>query len=438
MLTVEQNDLLCRVNGDAPMGAMMKRYWLPACLSSEVSEPGGAPLRTTIVDTDIVIFRSPNGKLGAVYEYCPHRGPSLALARNEEGGLRCLYHGWKFAGDGKIVEMPTEPAGSRAKDHLCHDAYPVEESGGFIWVYLGPKAAMPAFQPMPWAHLPPERLVINKVEVDANWAQALEGQIDSAHSNMLHSTEIPAGRSEQTTVQDNGTLVRPSGDANPKLIVRRVPYGMRYVAVRKPLVNPETQDYMRVTVFIAPCFALIPPNTRNRLCNIPVPRDDHRTAFYFVNYSETTDLDAGLLTRTTGEQRGAIDPATGKKYRTRANNFLQDREAMAKGNFSGIQGIGNQDVAMWESMGRTSIMDRSKEHLGGTDIAVAQFRRVMLDAVEDFRKNGNVLGQTGAQPPLAKIRSYEGLVPLGTNWELLGLGDEELAIATKQGVAAAE
>ena len=149
MLIAEQNDLLCRVNGDAPMGALFKRYWLPACMADEVVA-GGAPVRTTIVDTDIVVFKSPNGQLGAIYEYCPHRGVSLALARNEETGLRCLYHGWKFAADGRIVEMPTEPPGRKAKDHLCHDAYPAAESGGFIWVYLGPTEVMPKFQPMPW------------------------------------------------------------------------------------------------------------------------------------------------------------------------------------------------------------------------------------------------------------------------------------------------
>jgi phthalate 4,5-dioxygenase len=435
MLTAEQNDLLCRVNGDAPMGALFKRYWLPACLADDVKS-GGAPVRTTLVDTDVVVFKSPNGRLGAVGEYCPHRGVSLALARNEEDGLRCLYHGWKFAGDGKIVEMPTEPPGSKAKDHLCHDGYPVVESGGFIWIYLGPKAEMPKFQPMPWAHLPRQRYVINHLEVDANWAQAVEGQIDSAHSNMLHSSDIPAGRSEQTVAGPDGTVVRPSGDPNPKLMVKRVPYGMRYVAIRKPQINPEAQDYMRVTVFIAPCFALIPPNTRNRLCNIPVPRTDGTTAFYLVNYSETVDLDPNMMGRALGEH--SIDRATGKRLRTRANNFGQDRDAMAKGNFSGIEGVPNQDVAMWESMGRTPIIDRSKEHLGGTDIAVAQFRRIMLDAVEEFQKTGTVLGQSGPQPPLAKIKSYEGIVPLGTNWELLGLSDEELGIATKTGVAAAE
>jgi phthalate 4,5-dioxygenase oxygenase subunit len=439
MLTHQQNELLCRVNQGAPMGALMKRYWMPACLSSEIAIPGGAPVRSTILDTDVVIFRSPNGKVGAMYEYCPHRGPSLVLARNEENGLRCLYHGWKFGADGKIVEMPTEPPGSRAADHLCHDAYPAVDSGGFIWIYLGPKETMPEFQPMPWASCSPRRLVITKVEVDANWAQAMEGQIDSAHSSMLHSTEIPAGRSEQTMANANGAYVRPSGDANPKLAVKRVPYGMRYVAVRKPLVNPDAQDYMRVTVFVAPCFAFIPPNSRNRLCNITVPRDDNRTVFYFVNYSETTDLDPAMMQRTLGEQASNMfDPQTGRKARNRSNNFLQDRAAMAAGNFTGIQGIGNQDIAMWESMGRTPIIDRSKEHLGGTDVAVVQFRRIMLDAVEDFQKNGTVLGQHGQQPPLSKIRSYEGVVALGTNWELLGLVDEELAIASKQGTAAAE
>ena len=438
MLIAEQNDLLCRVNGDAPMGALFKRYWLPACMADEVVA-GGAPVRTTLVDTDIVVFKSPNGQLGAIYEYCPHRGVSLALARNEETGLRCLYHGWKFAADGRIVEMPTEPPGRKAKDHLCHDAYPAAESGGFIWVYLGPTEVMPKFQPMPWAHVPPQRLVITRIEVDANWAQAVEGQIDSAHSNMLHSSDIPAGRSEQTVVDERGTVMRPSGDPNPKLIVKRVPYGMRYVALRKPAINPETQDYMRVTVFVAPCFALIPPNSRGRMINIPVPRDDYRSAVYFVNFSETHDLDKDILRRNMSEVPGVdFDPATGKKARNRANNFLQDRDAMAKGNFSGIRGVPNQDVAMWESMGRTPIINRSKEHLGGTDLAVVQFRRIMLDAVEEFRKSGRVLGQEGEQPPLAKVRSYEGIVPLGTNWELLGLSDEELALASRQGTVAAE
>ena len=438
MLTAEQNNLLCRVAGDAPMGAMMRRYWLPACTAEEAATPDGAPVRARLVDTDLVIFRDTNGRLGALYEYCSHRGVSLALGRNEKCGLRCLYHGWKYDADGKIVEMPTEPPGSQTAERLRQQAFPVTESGGLVWVYLGPREAMPEFQPPPWSACPPKRIVISKVVVEANWAQVLEGNIDSAHSSMLHSTEIPAGASKQTEIDSTGAHVRPSGDPNPTLHVKRVPYGMRYVAIRRPTTNADTHDYMRVTVFIAPCFALIPPNSRNSLCNMPVPRDDGSTTMYFVHFSETVDLDPAVMHAGIGMQPGIDFDASGKKIRNRVNNFLQDREAMARGNFSGIRGIGNQDVAMWESMGRAPIIDRTREHLGRTDVAVAQFRRLMLDALEEFGKTSRVPGQHGPRIALAKVRSFEGILPKGTNWELLGLSDEELALAAKPDAAAAE
>jgi phthalate 4,5-dioxygenase oxygenase subunit len=436
MLTHEQNELLCRVAGDAPMGALMRRYWLPLCQSSEVATADGPPVRARLLDEDIVVFRDSNGRVGALDEYCPHRGVSLVLARNEQCGLRCLYHGWKYDVDGNIVEMPTEPPESRMTEHLKHRAYPVRESGGLIWAYLGPAEAMPEFQPPPWAACGPRRIVTSRLVVEANWAQALEGQIDSAHSSMLHSTDIPAGRSERTTIDANGVHVRPSGDPNPRLIVKRVPYGMRYVAVRKPTTNAETHDYMRVTVFVAPCFALIPPNSRNYLCNMAVPRDDGTTNMYFVHFSETVDLDEAKIQANLGTRPGVdFDPVTGKKARNRENNFLQDREAMAKGNFSGIRGIGQQDVAMWESMGRGPIIDRSREHLGRTDVAVLQFRRIMLDAVEAFGKARVVLGQQAPVIPFAKVRSYEGIVAKGTDWESLGLCEEERGLP-KDAVAA--
>jgi phthalate 4,5-dioxygenase len=436
MLSPNQNELLCRVSGDAPMGALMRRYWLPLCQSSEIPIADRPPVRARLLDEDIVVFRDSDGRVGALDEYCPHRGVSLVLARNEQCGLRCLYHGWKYDVDGNIIEMPTEPAESRLKETLKHRAYPVRESGGLIWAYLGPKEAMPEFQPPPWAHCLPRRIVTSRIVVEANWAQALEGQIDSAHSSMLHSTDIPAGKSERTTIDGRGVHVRPSGDPNPRLLVKRVPYGMRYVAIRKPTTNAETHDYMRVTVFIAPCIALIPPNSRNYLCNMAVPRDDGTTNMYFVHFSETLDLDEAMIQANLGTRPGIdFDPATGRKARNRDNNFLQDREAMAKGNFSGIRGIGQQDIAMWESMGRGPIIDRSREHLGRTDVAVVQFRRIMLDAVEEFGRSGAVLGQQAPVIPLAKVRSFEGIVAKGTDWESLGQCEEERSLG-KDAVAA--
>ena len=433
MLNEKQNDLLCRVEGVAPMGALMKRYWLPAIAAEEVAIPDGPPVRARLVGEDLVIFRDSNGRLGALEEYCAHRRVSLALGRNEKGGLRCLYHGWKYGVDGTVLDMPTESPDSRARENVDQQAFPAIESGGLIWVYLGPKESMPEFQPPPWANCVSRRLVVSKVIVDANWAQALEGQIDSAHSSMLHSTDIPAGTSEQTEIDEEGAHVRPSGDPNPRLLVKRAPYGMRYVAIRKPLVNAQTHDYMRVTVFIAPCFALIPPNSRNAMCNIAVPRDDNSTNMYFVHFSETTDLDRAMVQENLGSRPGIdIDPVTGRSLRNRGNNFQQDREAMARGNFSGIRGIGQQDIAMWESMGRRPIVDRHREHLGTTDVAVAQFRRIMLGAAEEFRESNRVLGQNGPRVAFGKIRSFEGILPVGSDWEALGMGDDEKAQSLAQ------
>jgi phthalate 4,5-dioxygenase len=436
MLSAEQNDLLCRVEGDAPMGALMKRYWLPACASDAVT-PGGAPVRSRVLGTDTVIFRRPDGRPGAVYEYCSHRGASLALARNEACGLRCLYHGWQVDIDGRIVDMPTEPPGSRTKDLLRHQAYPVVESGGLIWLYLGPGEAAPPFDAMPWATLPAQRTVVCKLEIAANWAQAFEGQLDSAHSSTLHSTEIRTSGGPLSDVEVARAVdVRPSGDPNPRLATKRAPYGMRYAAIRQPTVDADTHDYVRITVFVAPCFALIPASNGSTLCTITVPRDDYATALYVVHFSATEDLDRARFQAILGARPGIdFDPVSGRNTRHRANNFLQDRGAMARGNFSGIEGIGPQDLAMWESMGRTPIIDRTREHLGRTDVAVAQFRRIMIDAAERFRRTGLVLGRDTPAIPLSRLRAFEGTVPKSANWEVLGLCDEERALLSESTAA---
>ena len=138
MMTPEENDLLCRVEGDAPMGQMMRRHWIAACLSEEVAEPDGAPVKVRLLGEDLVVFRDSKGRVGVLDEYCSHRRASLLFARNEDCGLRCLYHGWKFDVDGNIVEMASEPDNSLIFDRVKHKSYPTREAGGFVWTYLGP------------------------------------------------------------------------------------------------------------------------------------------------------------------------------------------------------------------------------------------------------------------------------------------------------------
>jgi len=182
MLTREENDLLTRVEGDAPMGRLMRRHWMPACLSEEVAQPDGAPVRARLFGEDLVVFRDSNGRLGILDEHCPHRRASLVLGRNEECGLRCLYHGWKMDVEGNVLEMPSEPPQSALKSKVKHKSYPSNEAGGLVWVYMGPPEEMPAFEAPAFAPVPAARTSIVKVQVDCNWAQILEGAIDSAHS----------------------------------------------------------------------------------------------------------------------------------------------------------------------------------------------------------------------------------------------------------------
>src|SRR3954468_24071669 len=251
MLTAEENDLLCRVEGDAPMGQLMRRHWIPACLSEEVTEPDGAPVRTRLLGEDLVVFRDTDGRLGVLDEYCPHRRVSLALGRNEECGLRCLYHGWKMDVEGYVLEMASEPAESGFAEKVKHKAYPVREWGGLVWTYMGPAETMPEFEPPAFAPMEDTRVSIVKINVPCNWAQILEGQIDSAHSSSLHASDMRPAKVEKAKALDTH-WVRPSTDKSPRMEVERTSFGFHYAAIRRPIANSQTHDYVRKTVYIAP------------------------------------------------------------------------------------------------------------------------------------------------------------------------------------------
>jgi phthalate 4,5-dioxygenase oxygenase subunit len=426
VLTPEENNLLCRVEGDAPMGQLMRRHWMPACLVEEVGERDGPPVRVRMLGEDLVAFRDTDGRVGVIDEHCPHRRASLFFGRNEACGLRCLYHGWKMDVDGNVLEMASEPPSDRVRPRIRHTAYPTREAGGFVWVYMGPAAEMPPFEPPAFAPTPETNVSIVKIQVDCNWAQILEGAIDSAHSSTLHSTDIPAANTDRTTA--TGTVwARPTDDKSPRIHVQRTTYGMRYAAIRRPIRNPDSDDYVRITTFVAPITVLIPPNNVYGLANVNVPMDDTHTAFYFIAWS---DWGPGVDTeswRAFCAARVGVDlDAQFRRTRTRANDYRQDREAMRRGDHTGIAGIPNQDIAMWETMG--PIADRSREHLGASDIAIVQFRRIMVDAVKRFARGEPAIGTAGPRIPHARLRAYEGIVPKSTDWRTLGACAEEIAL----------
>jgi len=428
MLSAEENDLLCRVEGDAPMGRLMRRHWIPACLSEEVAERDGAPLRVRLLGEDLVAFRDTAGRIGLLDEHCPHRRASLALGRNEECGLRCLYHGWKMDVEGNVVDRPSESHEAVLAKKVLHKAYPCREAGGFVWAWMGPPDEMRAFEPPAWAPSSRVRTSIVKMHVGCNWAQVLEGSIDSAHSSSLHSTNMPAAENVYGSTATDEAWYRPSNDKAPKLQFEPTSYGFRYAALRKPIKNPESDQYVRTTLFIAPFTVLIPPNNQYNLAQMLVPLDDVNTMFYWIAWHPdakkgiTQEAWRKFCAATVGED---LNPDYTKK-RNLANMFLQDRAAMKKGDFTGIVGIPAQDMAMWESMGL--IADRSKDHPGSSDVAVVQFRRMMVAAAKKFQEGGQAIC-TGEHPPYAQLASVERIVPKTTDWKTLGVPAESAVTA---------
>jgi phthalate 4,5-dioxygenase len=429
MMTAEDNDLLCRVEGDAPMGQIMRRHWMPACMSEEVAELDGKPIKVRLLGEDLVVFRDSDGRLGVLDEYCSHRRASLVLGRNEECGLRCLYHGWKFDVEGNCVEMASEPPETGFAGKVKHKAYPAREAGGFVWTYMGPPAEMPEFEPPAFAPAPDARVSIIKINVQANWAQITEGQIDSAHSSTLHSSDMVPARVDAAKATDVNWL-RPSTDKAPRFQVQRTSFGFRYAAIRRPIQNAATHEYIRTTVFVAPFTSLIPPNNAYNVATVLVPMDDTNTYFYFLAWNDDSKpgVDQETWRKFNAAQPGIDlnDDFTNK--RTRDNDYLQDRNLMKLGNFTGIKGIPNQDIAMWETMGRTGISDRTKERLGASDVAVVAFRQIMVEAAKAMRDSGVAIGQTKPHIPHAKISSFEGIVTKSTDWRTLGVAPEELAL----------
>ena len=426
-LSREENDLLCRVEGEAPMGGIMRRHWLPVCLSDEVAEKDGAPVRSRLLGEDLVVFRDSKNQLGVLSEYCLHRRASLAYGRNEECGLRCLYHGWKFDVDGNVVDMPSEAPGAAQRLGKKTTSYPAREAGGFVWAWMGPKEAMREFEPPAWAPVPGIQYAVVKMHAACNWAQVLEGSIDSAHSSSLHSTNMPAGEVEGSTA--TGTAwVRPSNDKAPRMEFERTSYGFRYAALRKPIRNPDTHQYVRTTLFLAPFTVLIPPNDQYKLSQMLVPMDDVNTMFYWIAWhpDPAKGITQDAWRKFCAAQVGVDLDASFRKKRNRANDYQQDRAAMKRGDWTGIEGIPTQDMAMWESMG--PITDRSRDNPGASDLAVAQFRRMMVAAAKKFRDGGPAIG-TEKEMPYASLASFEGVVPKTTDWRSLGVRQDEVVSA---------
>jgi phenylpropionate dioxygenase-like ring-hydroxylating dioxygenase large terminal subunit len=409
MLSREDNAYLTRTGPDTPMGTLFRRFWLPLFLSSELPEHDGPPLRTRILGEDLVGYRDSNGHVGVLDAYCPHRRAPLFYGRNEECGLRCAYHGWKFDAEGTCVDMPSEPADSDFKDRLSIKAYPTYEVGGLVWIYMGPSDKQPQRPPLlEWTELPDTRRRIVKWFHENNYMQGIEGDIDTAHVSFLHSDNRP--EAARSTVNTN-----PSGqprnfftiaDKHPRLTAMDTDYGMVYGGRR---YMPDGGFYWRVTQWLLPSFSLIPGRGR-RGGTAWIPVDDHHCVRYSIGMTPDWDMDksaADNLTPGGKPQQFTLSDGTiidtMIPYGTKANQYQIDRDLQKAGHFSGILSIPMQDKAMIEGMTRT--VDRSLEHLGSSDVAVIAARRRLMKLARDLEHGIEPVAP--AHPELYRVRPLD-------------------------------
>jgi len=403
MLSREDNELLTQVGPGTPMGELWRRFWIPGLLSSELSGPDCPPIRFRLLGEDLVGFRDTNGNVGVVVENCPHRGASLFFGRNEESGLRCVYHGWKFDVTGSCVDMPNEPPESNFKHKVRVMAYPAMEWGDAIWVYMGPPALRPPLPEFEWCRVPASHRSVGKYFSDASYAQGMEGDVDSAHVSFLHRWLNPADNPTQET--RNGLI---QDDGAPRLFVRETDYGFMYGARR---LLADGTYYWRVTQWLLPCFSLVPNPNFPRGGRVYVPVDDkHTVVFSYWYHPERPLRDDDPKIFLPLMHAGTFQPIM-----TRENDFMIDREAQRTKTFSGIPFDGvSQDLAIVQSMGH--IVNRTRERLGTADVAIIAARRILLrlakqlrDGMEPFAASHGDLYHVRA---LDVIDSEEAFVPL--------------------------
>jgi nitrite reductase/ring-hydroxylating ferredoxin subunit len=361
MLPKELNELLTRTGPGTAMGALMRRYWLPALLSEELPEPDGPPVQVRLLHEELVAFRDSEGRIGLLDEHCAHRGTSLFYGRNEACGLRCIYHGWKYDVTGRVTEMPAEPAGSVFHSKVRHPSYPTVEAGGIIWAYLGAPEQQPLFPHYPWLDLPADQVYVTKCLQECNYLQGLEGECDSAHLSFLHREFSAEGHRALYAV-----------DSAPVYETEETDFGMRLIATRQ--AGPE-QTYVRVSSFVMPVSCWVP--ARNKEVHSYVPIDDThawRYDFGFVHGRTVTEADLG--------RRKQIGPDY-RRLRTQANHYLQDRQVQRTRTYTGIEDFLNHDGCATETMG--ALYDRGREHLGVSDKALIAVRRYLIAQVQGFQ-----------------------------------------------------
>jgi phenylpropionate dioxygenase-like ring-hydroxylating dioxygenase large terminal subunit len=404
MLTNQNNELLTRTGPGTVMGDLFRRYWLPALLAEELPENDCPPVRVKLLSERLVAFRDTQGRYGLIDEFCAHRGASLWFGRNEECGLRCAYHGFKFDVTGQCVEIPSEPEGSTLCTRIKLTSYPLVKVGDILWTYMGPPEHQPPLPEFEFATVPPEQTYTSKRWQECNWLQALEGGIDSSHVSWLHSSGL---RNDPLFKGSKGNEYNLS-DKKPHFEVVETPGGLFVGARRRAEAG---HYYWRVTPWVLPNFTMVPPRADHPVHgHFWVPIDDENCWVFTFDYHAARPLtEAELDAMRAGHGvHNEYVPGTYRPLANKDNDYLMDRDAQRRGEtFSGVKGIAMQDASLQESMG--PIVDRTRERLVATDVGIMKARHMLRRAALALRENGTP--PPGVDPAHHRVRSFAVVLP---------------------------
>ena len=392
MTTARENELLTRVGPGTPMGALMREYWIPVARSDEVGADGN-PLRLMALGEPLIAFRDTAGRLGVLDHRCPHRGASLFFGRNEQNGIRCIYHGWKFDVEGNCVEMANVPPEQDFKHKIKAKTYKTTERYGVIWLYMGDRAEAPPFPDFELNDLKDGDISVRIIQQEHNWLQGLENDLDTSHFGFLH-----LGGVDPAEMVADDTLTYLAADRTPQFHIEETPLGLMYGAYRP--ADPANTHW-RLAQFIVP-FWVIPPAAMladQIMMKGYIPMDDTHTLVVTINRANMSRMRTQLRSGApipglgTGADSGIeyLPHSTDWFGRWRllnnaGNDYLIDREAQRHGGvFSGIFGLTVQDNAIGGTLG--PISDRTRENLTPSDVMIARARHKLIRLVDAFSKD---------------------------------------------------
>ena len=412
MLAPEDNELVTNTNRGAPMGEVFRRYWLPVALSEELPGPDCVPLRVKVLGEEMIAFRDTNGKVGLVDAFCPHRGAPMFFGRNEEEGLRCIYHGWKFDVNGDCVDLPNAPEGDTYKGKVKIKFYPCEDQGDLIWAYMGPAESRPPFPEFEWTKLPRSHRYVTKFIEQCNYLQAMEGDYDPSHARFLHSTLQPAEVDNLRAAGSQQNIFAfpvPQDEPFPKAV------GNRRVRSKESNLpnqrgqglNAKLEDYHQAMLAIQ---AVEQPNGEvaasvgaswwmpifctagiafpgHFSSNMRIPIDNESLIFYRLRWSWEPITDDQLAEyKNGGFSHPELNPGTWMPKANLQNDYLIDRVAQKTFSYSGIKTFPLQDIALIEAQWGP-IAKREYEHLVSSDYMIIHVRQRLLKAARDM-ENG--------------------------------------------------